>query len=312
MEAMAEMKPVSTVTVTKLHKSLTSAYKNLYLGVFLYAAYEIGHQFFESRPFVWNLLGNGDLQSDNYRYFTWLVLLLCAAVGLHLLRIYLTMERLEDPTSNRHERYLSEKGWPVQLGEQWIRMAVILIVSLKFMPIVDTLNKLAWFLAILYCALLSWDLFMWLFGGVRLKETYLPSSSVGLCASLLLIGVSANETTVLQRAEMLVGQAEALAAEVGVALPKEDALRVEAEELHEKARSIAGRANAIIVRDRDGDDSFGVLLSLCVLLAALGLAFVLESFRRLRELYTDLARAGRELFRPYYGAKCTHGRCHEY
>ena len=92
----------SAPRIIKLRRTTTSAYKNAYLMMFMGMLIHTFVQLYRARD---SLIAAFKLQApDTYLFLVGLVFLY-AALTCHVFRIYVTMERLEDPTSDEHATY---------------------------------------------------------------------------------------------------------------------------------------------------------------------------------------------------------------
>jgi flagellar biosynthesis protein FliQ len=99
-------------------------------------------------------------QDPSSLFVFWVYRSICVVVGLQLIRIYITMELLEDPFSKHHNKYIRLLGTKKRFFEQLIRIFIIVIVSLKIFTEKDdwsNINTLASFLLSLYFGLLLLD-----------------------------------------------------------------------------------------------------------------------------------------------------------
>jgi hypothetical protein len=181
--------------ITIIHeKPLTSALKIFYLGIFIYTAITIFSAFVGHVPDIYQ-----KLEADTLPWFDGCVIivvlfLLPISVGIHFLRIYITMEMLEDPTSPFHKRYLTPLNQNDIKVEHVIRFFAIIFVSFKLIEeifnfkVFDNLHHLCWYLLFFYSSLLIWDI--WIYychkskgsGFSLCKDTYFKMNILSLIA----------------------------------------------------------------------------------------------------------------------------------
>lgn len=105
-------------------------------------------------------------------------------VSAHFIRIYLTIEMLEDE-EGLFPRYYESFGGVGRAFEFIARLLIVAIVSLKVFPI-ESLNDLSSFLVIFYAATLAWSTVAIHLGKKKRTDSFLISSLVGFLFSIAL------------------------------------------------------------------------------------------------------------------------------
>lgn len=176
--------------VLQASDSLTSAYKNVYLFLFLFTGGFIILDLLVVGTAAVN--ANKTASEEDKIVFLGLMLLMGIALVCHLLRMYITMEQLEDPFSQGYRNYIAalQDNQSSLTKEQYARMFVICVVSSKtFLPRFTEFWQIGVFLLILYSSLLTWDVIMVRTKHFEWKKTYWLSSIGGLIGSFVMIGI---------------------------------------------------------------------------------------------------------------------------
>ncbi len=146
---------------------LTSALKIVYLCFFVYTASTIFSAFVSHIPEIGESIKANTLPTLDGLIFIIVLFFLPVAVGLHFVRIYLTMEMLEDPTSPFHKKYLTRLSSDAKFKEQLLRFSAIILVSFKLIEkicgfeVLNQLHGLCAYLVAFYFSLLLWDLWIY-------------------------------------------------------------------------------------------------------------------------------------------------------
>ena len=145
-------------------KQLSSAFKIFYLAIFLNTAYKI---FLDLNMHSDSL--RKEILLEHSTILSVLLYIFPVVLFFHFMRIYFTMEELEDPTSLPHHIYIASLGKIGRVIEQLVRLSVILLVSLKLTNIIigtthfNSLKSLFYYLSFFYFSLLFWDIFITLY-----------------------------------------------------------------------------------------------------------------------------------------------------
>ncbi len=309
----------------KLHSSLSSAYKNVYLLVFAIAAAAIAYQLLRCKNALWEVVQGGGTGSINYYTFVGALVVFCIAIFFHLMRIYVSMEQLEDPTTEEHRLYIKPlRGWRTGV-EQAVRILIIVIVSLKFVPVFNTIHRLAYYLVILYSSLLLWDVFIHFAGKLVWRDTFIGSSIVGLIVSITLTWMTIPEHSFSQDARVIDQQANAFRANVTERInlgeysrrhsPQLDQavsnLLTAATQLTADTSTLTSGADSLVEQSRPlSDRSYLVIVDMILLII---LALYELFVRPKRFMWAQyLRRMLRECFRPYYGQDCGYSDCEKF
>lgn len=143
---------------------LSSAYKVAYFVIFVATAVDV----------VRNLIGNYSAlgktlgivsESTNDHTVSVLYACFCVTFLFHIIRVYLTMEFLEDPSTNLHKDFVHKYDKKMRFWEQAIRYCIILTVSIYFVHVFGanashtqiSIKTISLFLVVLYFFLLCWD-----------------------------------------------------------------------------------------------------------------------------------------------------------
>jgi hypothetical protein len=170
--------------------SVRSAFQAVYFYIFAKTAFEIFAQAvsFETGIQAFNL-GGPDKILASFVYPFFLIV-----VGIHILRLYVTMEMIEDE-EGFFEGFYNNLGWKTMLFEWILRISISALVTLKTFAI-DSLEGLIRFLFFLYMTMFLWSLFMRIFARKSNKEVFLWSSLSGLFGTTcIVVLISYNEIT---------------------------------------------------------------------------------------------------------------------
>jgi hypothetical protein len=160
-----------------------SVIKTFYLLVFVYSTYQaMGTLLEKSRIFL-----NEDIPICAYSVpqiaLYAITILYVVAFSLHMLRLYLSLEELEDPFSKVHKDFIKPLGKGCKsIVERYIRSAFLLVVSLKvinFNLFNSELKGIFLYLLCLYGSMLAWDVYIWKAGRVKRKELFFSISLPG-------------------------------------------------------------------------------------------------------------------------------------
>jgi len=175
-------------------KSLTSAFKLFYLGVFILTAWYFFNPFWSHLPSIFNSLGAGDIPFLDGVFILFVLFLLPLAVFMHFLRLYITMELLEDPTSPFHAKFIRPLTSFPRYFEQLVRLIVIAIITFKALGILgfgmfDSLQHLCSYMLLFYGLLMFWDVMILTFHfrnkTISWKDTYILQNIVSFMASAI-------------------------------------------------------------------------------------------------------------------------------
>lgn len=151
---------------------LKSAFKIVYFVAFILTTFEIC-----SQADKFKVAGMNDIDNSLFHYlnmvFVWII-------GLHTIRLYITIEMLDDKDFIFLNFFDSANRWQ-KISEFIIRTIIIGIVSYKLVKwngSENLNNYLLW----LYTALFAWGIIVWTFRSF--KDTYLLISGAGLFISL--------------------------------------------------------------------------------------------------------------------------------
>lgn len=196
------LKEESDSTILLERRSVSSVFKTFYLVIFIVTTWKVS-------VFIENECANLLLTNN---WFFWLPFVFFWVFLFHMLRLYVSLEQLEDPLTDLHQNYIRPlSSNRRRFFEQFLRFFVMVLVSLKgfeiiFMgnqlhiitsfievhPRVVGLAEIFLYLTALYSAMLLWDIFMKLWGGKKWNETFWEVSLVGFCISLYFMYVIAS------------------------------------------------------------------------------------------------------------------------
>jgi hypothetical protein len=167
-----------------------SAIRFTYFLVFLFATANVlltGWGTYMPREWGQIMRGHWDILT-----FPILIPVFILAVSLHGLRLYLTLEMLEDkhPPFDNYLENLT--GWRRDL-EFFTRVAIVLVVTYKA-GTWGNLSDVLLYLVLLYTALMVWSTVGVVFLGLGWKQSYFKMSFIGCAASYLLYFLPRDDT----------------------------------------------------------------------------------------------------------------------
>lgn len=158
-----------------IERPLTSAFKLIYIYVFGVAAWKVCNHFALNVKLIMekiikalDLAGLHLAGCDRWFLF-FLPLILSIIIFLHLLRLYISIKKLEDPTEDYHDKYVRPlDNTLLKFIEHLVRIwcVFVLIINIKS----DKL-PLSQYLTILYFSLLVWDSTIYCLHRVKLKNS---------------------------------------------------------------------------------------------------------------------------------------------
>lgn len=120
-------------------KILSSAVKIMYLFVFILAAFSFAQYFFTAEN-LFDSIPVAEIPQEKNTYII-IMKFLSVFIFIHFIRMYTTLELLEEPTSVFHVKNISYIHKTFRWVEQLIRISLVLFISLKFL---DLLSKYIW------------------------------------------------------------------------------------------------------------------------------------------------------------------------
>ena len=177
-----------------------SVFRAVYFFLFVYTIISI----FSHSVTVFNaesirsIAGQGNKQDWYYLLFAF-----GSVVAIHLMRIYVTLEMLEEGEYFFLGWYDNMKGVR-KTFEYLIRIGIVGIVSLKLIKQFSSIHGLAIYLSILYFLLLLWDIFWWLCEKRDFRDTFFISSSLGLSANIGLCILTSSKNAEIENATKLI------------------------------------------------------------------------------------------------------------
>ncbi|HHT9122668.1 MAG TPA: hypothetical protein ACFYEF_07335 [Candidatus Wunengus sp. YC63] len=148
-------------------RPLSSAIKTFYFLVFFSAGVTFFFPFFTKISDFWNALPSKPNTRWDAIFFTVALVIFYIVIFFHFIRLYITLELLEDPTTDFHKIFIYPLGNKARFAEQIIRFLLILCVSFKIIDLfkhllvtieVNTNPDLSKYILVLYVVLLLWDI----------------------------------------------------------------------------------------------------------------------------------------------------------
>jgi len=166
-----------------------SILKSTYLLIFMLSAGDIWMSTIAQKATIIELFFSPFEDGTGKLVYSIVLMILLSFIVVHMVRIYLVIEALEDPNSADQNKFLSVigKSQKYSVIERRIRAVLIIIISLKIVLPDGSPASLAGYFLVLYTWLLFWDFFVFYYGGVKLKSTYIKSSTVFLMSLILVI-----------------------------------------------------------------------------------------------------------------------------
>jgi hypothetical protein len=167
-------------TLSPSSKRVRSAFQFVYLAVF---GNTIISLLGKAIAFDFGLEDSQLSATDNQLAY-WVYIAFLVTISLHILRLYITMEFLEEEEAFFGSFYDGMR-WYITLPEFVLRSLIIATVTLKlYSP--ESFGGIFGFLATLYGAMSAWSLWVWLVAGKPRDQVFLTSSLAGLigCAAI--------------------------------------------------------------------------------------------------------------------------------
>lgn len=166
-----------SVTLQPSRKRVRSAFQLIYFALFVWTVGEL-----VLRAVTFDFGVNRQQLSPADDWFVSIVYwLFLASVSFHILRLYVTMEFLEEEEAF-FNGFFDNMDWKILLPEFIFRFGVISVITLKFYyP--DGFGDLFGFLTALYFSMSLWSLWMWLAGKKERSAVFLGPSLAGLVGS---------------------------------------------------------------------------------------------------------------------------------
>jgi hypothetical protein len=165
----------------KVRDCLSSAMRLVSLVGFIVVLVGIFLGFCSKSDEFWKDLTINPGASGEAAVFKGLIFAFTCIMAFHFLRIYVTLELLEEPVSRLHLTFLVplQRRWQ-RAVEQGIRVLVVGLVSLKLITALPTITAFAAYAFWVYFSLLLWDGFMIAIGRKRCRDTFVFSSLFGV------------------------------------------------------------------------------------------------------------------------------------
>ncbi len=314
--------------IVRLRRSPSSAFKVVYLILFVTAAIQLRLDLLNNRDSSWVFFSQKAIGGLDYTLYTYLLQFFAGALILHLLRMYLSMEDLEDPCSDTNERCFRNSSVWFRRTEQIIRLTVIAVLSMKLIslgifPKVTTLNATAVFLCVLYGLLIAWDVFvMILRPSMRwyvLKWTF-PASLGGMATVLCLFFVTQGEPSLPADAQELVVHSQEVNESVHELPPKSRSalmlrdgvetkinLPVLADEIKPLVKLLADGIRKAIRPESNVEIATVVCIFMTIANCVLGATLIIGVVKNRKSHIRCISQIFSGVCVPYYGERCTIG-----
>jgi hypothetical protein len=188
----------SPLVILAVTRTPTSLLKTVYFLFFAFTVPLIFINFASHSDQFWKSIPIRPESPGDYRVFFSVIIWYAVSLFFHFLRLYVSLELLENPCSEFFSKYLltmrpSLRGW-----ESLLRIVLLILVTFKLVHQFTGMQHLAIYLASIYLVLLFWDVLMIRGQGLGLAETYFYVSCPNfIFSALLYVSLTCENYTIM-------------------------------------------------------------------------------------------------------------------